>query len=788
MTRPRYGIRAFTDIEPGDHLCCIYETEEEYRGVLIPYVRQGLERGEKVLHIVDDHAPDALLTYLRKDGMDLDRCRKLGQLSILTVHETYLRDGLFDPDRMIALLRNETERALADGFSALRASGEMTWALREAPGSDRLIEYEAKLNTFFPGSKCLGLCQYPRHRFPPSVLLNILRTHPVAILGEKTCPNIYCEPANLVLAQSSVEQRVDWMIAELLQTQAAEESLDARTRQFDAARVVMNEIARELDILKVLDLIHRRAAELVGADSGSVWLWDDANQVLAPAAWHGLGEWMREHRLRLGEGILGLVAQSRRGIIINDYRGSPYAVPLVLEKSAITAALAEPLVYGDRLLGGIVINDAGKGRKFAEEDRQTLQLFAAQAAIAIENARLYEELREALQRVEASQQRIIQTERLRALGEMASGVSHDFNNILSIILGRSQLLLTQTRDPAARRQLEVIKTAAMDGARSVQRILEFSRVRPAKPFESVHLNQVIQDVIEITRPRWKDEAQAKGLRYDVRAESTPLPLVNGDPSELREALTNLVLNALDAMPAGGRLTFQTGVKGPRVYCELADTGVGMPEEVRQRVLDPYFTTKEEGGSGLGLSVVYGIISRHGGEIEVQSQVGKGSAFRIWLPVGREIPVVREEVRVSPSSRRAKILVIDDEPGVQELLRDLLSAEGHTVVTCADGSSGLARFQNGRYDLVLTDLAMPGISGWDVARAIKSQSPQTPVIMITGYGDRVDPAEARIKGVEYLITKPFQVEYVQELVALALSCQERREPATKGKRSKESAKR
>jgi signal transduction histidine kinase len=273
-----------------------------------------------------------------------------------------------------------------------------------------------------------------------------------------------------------------------------------------------------------------------------------------------------------------------------------------------------------------------------------------------ENARLREELRKALAEVGASQERIIRTERLRALGELAEGVAHEFNNILSIILGRAQMLLGKTLDPVLRRNLEVIERVALDGSQTVRRIQEFSRKLPARPFEPVDLNRVIEQVMEITQPRWKAEAQARGLQYDVRMDQAALPPVLGDPAELREALTNLALNALDAMPEGGTLTLRTyqqaggsgqkaedasllpaaGCPLPAVVVEICDTGVGMPDEVKQRLFEPYFTTKGDRGSGLGLSVTYGIISRHGGKIEVHSQVGHGSRFVMWFPFGREI--------------------------------------------------------------------------------------------------------------------------------------------------------
>jgi PAS domain S-box-containing protein len=232
----------------------------------------------------------------------------------------------------------------------------------------------------------------------------------------------------------------------------------------------------------------------------------------------------------------------------------------------------------------------------------------------------------------ALQAKLLQAEKLAALGGMAEGIAHTFNNLLAVILGRAQLLLRQTKDTALQDQLRVIEQVALEGAQTVRRVQEFTRMKRAWPFESVSLNHVVEEAVEATRGRWQDEAQARGIRYEVLVETTPLPPVTGDPSELCEALTNMVSNALDAMPQGGRVRLKTEVKGGHVYAVVTDTGGGMTEEVRQRVFNPFFTTRPELRSGLGLSVVYGIIARHGGEIEVQSQVGQGSTFTIRLPV------------------------------------------------------------------------------------------------------------------------------------------------------------
>ena len=218
-------LRMIRNLKPADHLCCLYETGEEHRALLAPYLRQGLELGDKVLYIVDVHTAETVLKYLRDDGVEVEPYLTNGQLSILTPREAYMRDGIFNPDRMIDLLRSETERALAEGYSALRVTGEMTWALRGLPGAERLIEYEAKLNRFFPGSKCLALCQYDRRRFQPEVLLDVLATHPIAVVGTEIYDNPYYIPPTDFLGADRPAATLSRWLQNLEERNQAEEAV-----------------------------------------------------------------------------------------------------------------------------------------------------------------------------------------------------------------------------------------------------------------------------------------------------------------------------------------------------------------------------------------------------------------------------------------------------------------------------------------------------------------------------------------------------------------------------------
>jgi GAF domain-containing protein len=537
---------------------------------------------------------------------------------------------------------------------------------------------------------------------------------------------------------------------------------------------VLYELSRavtgQLDLDELARAVHRQIGRVLDARNMVLFLYDAGRREFEPALrmFGGKPDGNPVARYPMGVGLMSRVAERRQAIRTTDYAAACRAEGVEPVPTSLTLPcwLGVPLIAGAETLGVLVLRDAE--RAFTQADERLLTNIAGVVAVAVRAARLFTEKTRAHDELRSAQEQLIQSERLRALGEMAAGVAHDFNNILAAIMGRAQLLLTQTEEPGHRRQLQIIERAAMDGARTVRRIQEFARKRRDRPFEPVDLNQIVEEVVEVTRSRWDDDAVAKGIDYEVRVDPTPLPWVAADPSELREVVTNLVLNALDAMPDGGRVTLTTGVDGETVVCTVTDTGIGMTEEVRQRVFDPFFTTKAEKGTGLGLSVAYGIVTRHGGEIEVRSQPWRGSSFTVRLPVARQTAPPAVVPGGPEPVAPARILVIEDEENVRQVLAELLMAHGHTVVSHADGRSGLARFHDEPFDVVFTDLGMPGLSGWEVARVVKLRRPAVPVVLVTGWSDQMEPEEVRRRGIDFVVAKPFEASTIRRVVSQALA--------------------
>jgi len=382
-------------------------------------------------------------------------------------------------------------------------------------------------------------------------------------------------------------------------------------------------------------------------------------------------------------------------------------------------------------------------------------------------------LADALDQLRETQQQIIQQERLHALGRMASGIAHDFNNALAPILGFSELLLIRPeifndRDKT-KSYLQMINTAAKDSATVVGRLRDFYRYREQTEISlPVVLSDLVQQVILLTQPKWKDQALAGGITVTIETDFKTAPTISGNESELREMITNLVFNAVDAVieKKGGTVTFRIYQKANAVILQIADTGVGMSDDVRLRCLEPFFSTKSEHGTGLGLGIVYGIVRRHGGRIEIDSEVGHGTTITVQLPIHKdeEAVVAAPPVPQAAPKGSLKILVVEDEPLVREVISVYLNTDKHEVITAVNGVEGLEKYNDGYFDIVITDRAMPQMNGDQLAMHIKKSDPGKPVILLTGFGDLMQGAGEQPEGVDLVLSKPFTMSQLREAVA------------------------
>jgi signal transduction histidine kinase/ActR/RegA family two-component response regulator len=454
-----------------------------------------------------------------------------------------------------------------------------------------------------------------------------------------------------------------------------------------------------------------------------------------------------------------------------------FPFPQRLASSGLGAFVAAPLLFESQVFG-ILIAARREPHSFSSGECEFLRQLSEHVALASHQSEVYGALQQAYDDLRQTQQAVMQQERLRALGQMASGIAHDINNAISPVALYTEMLLEQEAglSKRTREYLETTQRAIGDVAHTVARMREFYRQQEAELVLSpVNLNVLVQQVVDLTRARWADMPQQRGIVIDLRLElGQDLPEVAGIESEIREALINLVFNAVDAMPEGGKLTIRTktGVSSERnqlVDVEVIDSGVGMDEETRRRCLEPFFTTKGERGTGLGLAMVYGVTRRHNAEIEMESAIGQGTIVRLRFPVAVSNVTHAQSAQPEAMPPRLRILSVDDDPLLIKSLRDALEADGHAVVSANGGQEGIDAFRaaeqrDERFAVVITDLGMPYVDGRKVATAIKNDSPTTPVILLTGWGQRIIAEGDIPPHVDRVLNKPPKLRELRAALA------------------------
>jgi signal transduction histidine kinase/DNA-binding response OmpR family regulator len=549
---------------------------------------------------------------------------------------------------------------------------------------------------------------------------------------------------------------------------------------------------RPLDQRELLGEVASLAARQVGADEVSIMLpTPDGRAIDVVVARGERASDLVGQRLSLDEGIVGWVARHHERLVFRSGPGRGLGAIDVSTDSY--GAVLLPMLTAGNLRGILSVGRLGRQDPFTPGQIEALAYLADAAAAVVDQLAVEREreqavaallesnrgLEHSLARIKQMTQQIIQQERLRALGQMADGIAHDFNNNLAMIVGFSELLLRRPDDLAnpekVRSNLQMIRSVAGEAAKVITRLRDFSRRREEdEVLVPVDLNQLVERSIRLTEPRWRTQAHTAGATIRVETDLQPLPPVVGDAADLQDALASLIDNAVDAMPRGGTLTIRSRTEGQHARLEVCDTGVGMSDEVRQRCFEPFFTTKSEQAAGLGLSVVYAAVQRHGGNVEVQSAVNQGTTFVVRLPIATSAPVVvsipSAPVEGSRASRR--VLLVEDEAALRRILTEFLTIDRHVVERATNGQEALDKFlanlaqddPSVRFDLVITDLAMPQMSGDRLAMAIKKVSPNTPIILLTGLGEMLRASGEQPEGVDLVVAKPISIAALQKAIA------------------------
>jgi two-component system cell cycle sensor histidine kinase/response regulator CckA len=371
---------------------------------------------------------------------------------------------------------------------------------------------------------------------------------------------------------------------------------------------------------------------------------------------------------------------------------------------------------------------------------------------------------------------LLQSEKLNSLGTITAGVAHEFNNILAVVLGSAEVLEGGFKDEQElKRGLKAIIEACEDGAGIVERMLTFAKVEPSESdYIFINIQYMIKQAMEFTMPRWKNMAQAKDIKYHIYTVGiTETPEVFCNPTELREVFVNLINNALDAMPDGGTITMSTQyvrqegeLKSDAIEITFTDVGKGMPEEVKRKIFDPFFTTRRPQGTGLGMSVTYAIMKRHGGKIDVKSEVGKGTTFTLHIPIRKNAlqKVVTSEPVREIETKELRILVVDDEQEICDILCAYFSRKGHMVKVINNGAAAIELSRREDFDLVICDLVMPDVTGYDVVKALNDLAKIPKICIATGWGEKLKPMDEESLTVDFVIKKPFNLSELERKIS------------------------
>jgi len=559
----------------------------------------------------------------------------------------------------------------------------------------------------------------------------------------------------------------------LMQTELNEKRMSAQVNRLALLQEITHSIGSRHDLKSIFQVVLRSLEEHLPIDFGCVCLCDAAADTVVVESVGAASDAVCQ---QLGLALRSAVPVGKNGLYRAVNGTLIYEPDTAVVGSPFTHRFADagfhslvisPLAVESNVFGVLVAVRRAK-ESFSSGDCEFLKQLSGHVALASHEAQLYGALQRAYEDLRHSQQTVMQTERLRALGEMASGIAHDINNAISPVALYAELLLSQEKQisEAGRNRLVTMRRAIDDVAGTIERMREFYRPREVtRAFTRLDIHNAINQVLELTQPRWRALPQQRGIVIELRKEFAPkLPDVMGDEVELRDALTNLVFNAVDAMPEGGTLTLRTepatdadGRASVRI--EVGDSGIGMDEDTQRRCIEPFFTTKGERGTGLGLASVYGMLQRHSASLEVDSARGKGTRMRMLFPAfAQGMSSTGSQLAAHVSLRKLRILVIDDDPILIRSLLDVLEADGHAIETALGGAEGIAAFEAERgsrrqFDVVITDLGMPRVDGRKVAAAIKQSSPATPIILLTGWGQRLLDEASLPENIDRVLSKP-----------------------------------
>ena len=538
-------------------------------------------------------------------------------------------------------------------------------------------------------------------------------------------------------------------------------------KRLSAQNIVAQVLAESSTLKEASGKILKAICTALEWDLGEIWIFDQQDSVLHnEEIWHVSPLKSAEFKAATKQitfpaqvGLPGRVWENAKPLWIEDVvYDTKFIRASIAERAGLHGAFGFPIIGDNEVLGVICFYS----QEIRKPDRDLLDMMSAIGS----RIGLFIKRKQA-------EEALVQSDRLKSLGTIAAGVAHDFNNILAVISGKAQLIeMEHESNKQLTNELSTIMRAADDGAQITSKMLRFTKTRRSTTeFVLSNILDLINQTIDFTKPRWKNMAQVSGINYHIDKEGMKeIPEVLCSPAELREVFINLISNALNAMPDGGSISFSTWSDENTVFISISDTGTGMTEGVKKKIFDPFFTTRRPEGTGLGMSTSYGIIEEHGGKIDVESEVGKGTTFTLSIPNenGTTQRAVSSESFHEIKEKGLRILVVDDNEDMRSVLNQSLSSIGHIVKTVENGTDALELAKREGFDIVLCDLIMPDIYGYDVIKALNGLEKSPKIGIITGWGEELNPQENEGLKVDFIVKKPFKLSYLTKQISEAFA--------------------
>jgi PAS domain S-box-containing protein len=704
------------ELRPHDHLCLIYESREEQLAALVPFVRTGIERGDRCFYVADGRTVADVAPAMHAGGIDVAAEVSRGSLALATERESYLAAGEFDPDAMLAMAEGAAAQAIRAGYGSLRIAGEMTWALGDDARLERLMEYEVKVNRRIAHLPVLAVCQYDRRRFSPEVIRDVIRAHPLIAVGGRVCRNFYYVPPDDLIGPDRLHREVDRLLENIQEREQAEDALRASERRLARVLEGSNDAFWDWNVCTGEVTFSPRWREIACAD--------DLRQ--------GIDAWKRIlHPEDLAPTWAAVVdhLEGRSDHYVAEYRVRGRAGDWRWVQARGKVVEWAPGRRPERMAG--IATDV--------TERRTLQA------------------------------RLEMAGRLATVGTLVAGIAHEINNPLAYVMGNLRHLAERLEGaaPAAGGLAQAV-TESLDGAERIRDVVQGLRRFAGPSAEGrrgpVDVGAEIQAAAGIVRHQVVSRAR---LSVDV---APGLPPVVAGLHEVGQVVVNLLVNAAQAIPEGNAARNEVKVTARavegRVVIEVSDTGGGIPPALLPRIFDPFFTTKQAGGgAGLGLAICHGIVSAAGGTIHVRSEPGGGAEFRVELPAAAAAETAAAPEARPGARRRRRVLVVDDDALVGRALARLLAGE-HDVEVLTSALEAARRVEEGeRWDVVLCDLIMPDLTGMELAARIERGAPDLArrLVFTTG-GAYTDGSRAFLaSGGRRHLEKPVDADVLRELV-------------------------